>query len=312
MPAELLAAMTAALRAGDDALIESAFAESASAEMHGVLSRALHAALSSRNQAALQWRLFCIPLLIVSGGRAPLTLTGVLPDAGELKAIFDAHGTLGAMKNFALGNALASATGLAVLTPGTLWKVMHRTENTAFAPLDLPPAPIHLDSADEQVHLRFLGGVTLTSADAPDFAETAGNIAAWGMPFTKALAAQLAQPGLSLLPIPRPPMSALAALDAGRFACAELGLQLFLSNGLRKFRSRVGEAEAFVRSCADACVRIRLASPFDGTLTTEYTWPLQPGDDLEAIERSIASLLAECRVENIRISDAVEAAGAAH
>jgi hypothetical protein len=162
------------------------------------------------------------------------------------------------------------------------------------------------------VHLRFLAGVAVTAADAPGFPETSGNIGAWGMPFTRALAAQLGQPGLSLLPIPRPPMSHLRAMEAGKFAANELGLQLFLSTALRKFRSRVGEAEAAVAACRDGSLRIRLSSPFDASLSQEYAWMLQPGDDMATVSSSVFSLLEECRVTNVQIAATVQPVSASH
>ena len=129
---------------------------------------------------------------------------------------------------------------------------------------------------------------------------------------TRALAAQLGQPGLSLLPIPRSPMSHLQAIEAGQFAASELGFQLFLSNVLRKFRARVGEAEAYVFACADGSVRIHLSSPFDALLSQEYVWALQPGDDMVAVSSGIFSLLAECRVTNVQIVETVQPVSASH
>jgi hypothetical protein len=179
-------------------------------------------------------------------------------------------------------------------------------------PLDIPPEEIHITGTEEEVHLRFLTGVSVTSADAPGLTETAGNIGAWGMPFTRALAAQLGQPGLSLLPIPRPPMSPLHAIEAGKFAASELGFQLFLSAALRKFRSRVGEAEAAVAACADGSIRIRLSSPFDASLSQEYAWALQPGDDMAVVGSGIFSLLAECRVTNVQVAETIQPVSASH
>jgi len=130
--------------------------------------------------------------------------------------------------------------------------------------------------------------------------------------FTRILAAQLRQPELSLLPLPRPPMSPIRALQAGKFAESELGFQLFLSAGLRAFRSRVGEANALVAACADASVRIRLNSPFDASLSRDYTWALQPGDDIWAVGGSILSLLDDCHVTNVEVSEAVAHDSDAH
>jgi hypothetical protein len=312
-PRELLsAAMDEALRTGDDALIGQAFAQSTSLPVYRALAGALENAFKAPGDAALHLRVFAIPVLLVTGGHAPMKIPGLVTNVGELTKLFELHGTLGPMKNFGLGGALLSAAGLAALKPAALYRRSRETGLETMPPLDLPPDDIHIAGADEEVHLRFLTGVAVTAADAPGFTETAGNIGAWGLPFTRALAAQLAQPGLSLLPIPRPPMSPLQALEAGRFAESELGFQLFLSAALRKFRSRVGEAEAVVAACADGKVRIRLTSPFDTSMSQEYAWPLQPGDDMAAVSAGIFSLLEECRVTHLTVAETVQPESASH
>jgi len=308
----LAAAIEQALRADDDPLIEQALAQSTSHAVFRILTGALDTALRASGEAALHWRLFAIPILIVTGGRGPLSVPGVVADAGELKKLFESHGMLGPMKNFTIGGALVSAAGLAALKPGLIYRRARETGRENLPPLDLPPEDIRIAGTEEEVHLRFLTGVSVTSSDAPGFTETAGNIGAWGMPFAQALAAQLRQPGLSLLPIPRPPMSPLQALEAGRFVQNELGLQLFLSSALRRFRSRVGEAEAAVAACADGSIRIRLSSPFDESMSQEYAWVLQPGDDIAVVGSGVFSLLAECRVTNVQVSEIVQPVSASH
>jgi len=308
----LYAALDRLLQTGDDALIEQALDQAPSYAVFRILSEALDNALKAPGEATLQLRMFAIPLLIVTGGRSPLVVPAVVPDCGALKAVFDAHGTLGTMKNFGLGNTLASADGLATLKPGMLYRRSRETGAENLPPLDVPPEDIHLTSNEEQVHLRFLTGVSVTSADAPGFGETAGNIGAWGVAFTRTLAAQLGQPGLSLLPIPRPPMSPRQALDAGIFAKSEIGFQLFLSTALRRFRSRVGEAQAEVAACADGRVRIRLSSPFDESFSPEYEWHLQPGDDMGAVSNAIFTLLEECRVTDVQVAETVQPVSASH
>ncbi|HEX4986401.1 MAG TPA: hypothetical protein VFV71_10095 [Burkholderiales bacterium] len=304
-PTALRDAMAAALRAGDDGLIEQALAEAPSQAVRRALAAALGEAGRPPADAGLHWHVFALPVLLVCGGRAGATVPGVVPDIDALRAVFDAHGALGPLKNFALGNAFVSAAGL---RPLLLWRQAHDAGSSPFRPLALAPEPVAIADERETVHLRFLAGVSVGSAGAPAFAETAGNIAAWGMPFTRELAAQLSQPGLSLLPIPRPPMSPRQALEAGAFAQAELGLQLFLSRALRDFRSRVGDPAVHVAACADATVRIALSTPFDAGPSAEYRWPLGPADDLAAVSRSILDLLQECRLEQVEVLPEVQPA----
>jgi hypothetical protein len=308
----LSVAIEQALRAGDDLLIGQALAQSTSHAVFRKLSGALDTALRASGDATLHLRIFAIPILIVTGGSGPLIVPGVVADVGELTKLFESHGALGPMKNFGLSSALVSSAGLAALIPGVVYRRSRDTGQDNLPPLDLAPEEIRIAGTEEAVHLRFLTGVSVTSADAPGLTETAGNIGAWGMAFTRALAAQLGQPGLSLLPIPRPPMSPLRALEAGQFAENELRFQLFLSTALRKFRSRVGEAEAAVAASADGCIRICLSSPFDPSPAQEYAWVLQPGDDMAVVGSSIFSLLAECRVTNVQVAETIQPVSASH
>jgi hypothetical protein len=301
-----------ALRAGDDQVIEQALAEAPSDSVFRSLSGALDNALQSGGGGALHLRMFAVPILIVTGGSGPMILTGVIPDTGELTKLFEVHGTLGPMRNFALSGALVSASGLAALKFSEIYRRSCNMGRDVVPPLDIPPEDIRITGAGEEVHLRFLTGVSVTAADAPGFAETAGNIGAWGIPVTRALAAQLARPGLSLLPLPRPPMSHLRALEVGKFAQKELGFQLFLSTALRKFRARVGEAEAHVGACADSTIRIRLSTPFDASLSQEFCWAVQPCDDMGVVSKAILSLLDECRVTNVQVAGSVQPVSASH
>lgn len=306
VPAPLTAAMRQALQAQDNALIERAFAEAGSPEQVRMLTEALESALSgSGDNAAAHLRLFAVPIVIVTGGRAPLRVPGVLTDAARIEALLRIHGALGQLENFALNRVLTSAAGLARLEPATLYRLARQVDTGQSPSLDVAPETLDIVSTEEQAHLRFLTGVAVAPAGAPGFAETAGNIVRWGLPLTRELAAQLAQPGLSLLTIPRPPMSLRRALEAGVFAQREIGLQLFLSAALRSLRARSGEPRALVGAHADGSVRVRLRSPFD-TQEREYAWLLQRGDELDAVSRAIFTLLEACRVMDVQSLDAIE------
>jgi hypothetical protein len=307
----LLSDLREALEAGNDARIEQALAEAASRPVRDALAHALDAALEARGEAGLVMRVFAIPLLIVTGGRGLAVVPGIVPDVGELRKQFEKHGALGQSKNFGLSNALTTAARLAEVKPSMLYRLTRGLGQEGFRPPDLAPQDIEVDSGEERVHLRFLIGAALTPANAPGFTETAGNIGAWGLPFTQTLARQLGQEGLSLLPIPRPPMNLQRALETGRFALREMEFQLYLSNALRRFRARVGDPDATVASYSDGSVRISLGSPFDASLACEYRWPLYPEDDLGAVSNSIFGLLAECRLETVQVAETVWLATAA-
>jgi hypothetical protein len=308
---ELVQAMTSALRAGDDAAIARALDRSGGGGVLQRLSRALDAALEPGNEPGPVMRFFAMPVLFVAGGRETV-IHGVVPDVGKVQRVFEEHRALGESKNFGLGNALVGASQLAGVKPSLLFRRAGQAEAGGYLPLDFRPDDIRVASKEEGVHLRFLVGASILPAHAPGITETAGNIGSWGMPMTRLLAEQFGQEGLSLLPIPRPPMSLRRALAAGRFAERELGFQLFLSAALRNFRSRVGEPDATVASNADRSLRIRLASPFDASLDHEYRWPLESGDDFGAVKASLFGLLEECRVVRVHVVEDLQTSEAAH
>ena len=308
----MLVAVESALAAGDNGRIAGALRAATSVQARQALHRAAETAFNPPQDAALAVRLFAVPLILVAGGLESGKIPGVIPDVAALRNLFESNGALGQARNFGLGNTLVAAQTLSAFSPALRYRISRAAAQPDFQQLDLVPADVELVSSEEQAHLRFIVGAVMTPRDAPDFTQTAGNIGAWGMPFTRELAEQLGQAGMSLLPIPRPPMGFHGALLAGRFAWREVGFQLFLSSNLRKFRSRTGEPDVSVAAFADSSVRVRLDSRLDETFKTEFTWPLDPDDDLAAVSDSIFGLLAECRLDFVDVADTVQPLSASH
>lgn len=306
----LVAEVGRLLGTGREDEIRDALGRPASAEGSRALDQAIDIALAHAADASLTLRRFAFPVVLVAGGLAPGKIPGVVPGIGELRELLALHGALGQAAHVALDDALADEAGIEALRLARLYETARNVEGGA-ADLQLAPSDIVLQSTDETAHLRFLFGAALTPRDAPDLAETAANIGAWGLPWTRALASRLAQPGLSLLPVPRPPLPLRQALRAGRFIWREIGFQLFLSTTLREYRARIGEPDVSVASIADGSVRVRLGSTLDDT-SAEFRWPLAQADDLAAVGAAIFGLLAECRLDNVQVAQAVELAAAPH
>jgi hypothetical protein len=169
----------------------------------------------------------------------------------------------------------------------------------------LQPEPIKVAGSREQVHLRFITGAGITPQHLPSFLESASNIGTWGMAMTKELARQLAQSGLEILPMPRPPQPLLTAAHAGRRAQLEAALSLFLGNTLRKFRMAVGDPEAVLSAHkldnGAGELRLSLSTPFDDSLFEGFAWPLQPQDDTVEVSQLFQTVLAECRVPSVTV-----------
>lgn len=293
---KLAAELDHALAAGDDAVIRAALRGGPPAVVRRVW-QALSAAIDGGDGIGLH--LFAIPLVIVAGARTQLVMPGALPEIEKITALLEQHGAVGATRNFGLGNALCAAEAVESLPSSALWRAVRDPAQRAVVDT-LLPEPLAVGPGREQVHLRFLVGAGVTPQHLPSFLESASNIGSWGMALTRELTRQLAQPGLEVLPMPRPPQPLVKAVYVGRAAQLEAALSLFLSNNLRRFRMSVGDPEAVLsaHALADGAgeLRLSLSSPFDESMLEGFCWPLHPLDDLDAVAQLFHQALADCRL----------------
>lgn len=297
--------LDALLDSGAGAEVQSLLREAPSAECYRHLQQMLAKLVNKpeRGETVIA-RLFAIPLVIVAGTKQQTELPDALPDIAAVSALLEQHGVLGAGRNFGLGNALCSMETLACLSPSLLrqWAAQLRSGG---APLELAGSAVPIKPGREQVVLRFLVGATVGPAHVPSVMETGSNVGAWGIPLTKLLAAQLARPGLDVLPIPRAPVPMYLAADAGRAAQIELAFSLFLSNAVRQFRMAVGDPSVVLSAHrlneGGAELRVSLSSAFDESMLEGFKWPLYPADDHQEIVNKIKNLLEECRLSDQRV-----------
>lgn len=262
------------------------------------------------NEGAIVARIFAIPVVLVVGTKGRAVVSGVIPDIAEITALLDQHGAIGATRNFGLSNAAAALHTLERITPGQAYRWAHDFMRTG-APCDIASDPIVVAPGREQVHLRFLVGAGIGAVGAPSFVETASHIGKWGVPLTQLLSKQLAQPGVELLALPRPPVQLLKAAHAGRCAQLELAFSLFVSNSARTMRSASGDPTAIISAHCDATgmfeLRISMSTALDDTVLEGFRWPLHPLDEFQRIVGSITALLEECRIGDVRLIGSVVA-----
>ena len=302
-------ALAALLAPGQGEQLVAVFATAPSVAVYRHLWRVLgqceRAALA---EGSLGVTLFALPLVIIAGidgeDRARATLPCVLDDAELLASMMREHGALAGNQSFALANVLvgAAAIDLDRLPDLLAWRTLPAVASPGRG---FEPAPIALSSGPETVHLRFLPGnaIAAPTADVLRSDEVGG----WGMPFTQSLGRQLAAPGTSVLALPRAPQSLLRALWQGRVAQRETGAHLFAANAIRKLRASVGEPTAVISAhCAPAApgggeVRLSLSSPFDAKAAEGFRCPLYPLDRIGDVVAMLADLLAQCRVNDVRV-----------
>lgn len=289
--APLAHAMRELAASGRDDEISAVLAAAPSQQVYGRLWRALCAAVERPPSSAegVGARVFAMPWIIVCGAGAATTVSCVLPQVAEVTRVLEANGVFGVSRNLGLGNVLCSMATLEALRPSEVlqWSQAPGTR-------DVAPAPIHVARGLEEVHVRFLLGAAIAPAHLPDIVETGANVGQWGTAALRAMTVQLATPGVQVLPLPRPPAGLYTAAYAGRAAGIEAAFNLFMSNGVRRFRMAIGDPSVTVSAHAGGELRVTLWTPFDDSLIEGFRWPLHPADDLDALELTITSMIAEC------------------
>jgi len=119
-------------------------------------------------------RLFVIPLVLVAGAKSKATLADIVPDIGEITALLETHGAVGATRNFGLSNALAPLQTLGRITPSQVYRWTHNFTASG-VPREIEAEAIEVAPGREQVHPRFLIGAGIARRVAPSFLETAAN-----------------------------------------------------------------------------------------------------------------------------------------
>jgi hypothetical protein len=255
--------------------------------------------------------LFALPVVIVVGATAATSeqvadaLTGVLTDVERVNALLRTHAALGGNQSATVAAPLIAADALDIAWLPTMLAWQKLSPDNVAAERELRPAPMSVHRNQESVHLRFLLGTAIGAPAVDLFGDGGGG--AWLMPLAQELSRQLASTGVSALALPRPPQAPLLALQHGRAAQREVGAQIFASNAIRRFRSRVGEPSAVIS--AHRCegspgggeLRLSLSSPFDPLPAEGFRCPLFPSDRAGDVATMLLDLLHDCRVADVRV-----------
>lgn len=301
---ELREQMCAAILANQTQDIEDAFDRAPSLAVLRMLARVLAQAHVSAGQAkagdsALPSTVFAMPIVVVAANGSPIQIPGALPNVGEVVELMKANGALRGNQTFAMSNALAASHAFSLeKLPNTLgwWQLENQSQ------IAVEKASMQVPANQESVFLRFLVGTAIAGPGVDLLNEK--DTGKWGMPFTQTFAKQLGGGGLSLLAMPRPPRTPLAALYQGRSAQREVSLQLFATNAIRKFRASVGEPEAVIsahRTANGGEVRLSLSNAFDEKGAEGFRAELFPTDRAQDIATTMQDLLRECNVENVTV-----------
>lgn len=300
--AEIAARIGSLVAAGGDAL-DAAIASSPSAAVHRHLWRAVVACVERPHGDGVAPTLFAFPIVVVaaSDDERERRLDAVIDEPGALASILVEHGALGGNRQFALAGALPAAEAIDLRA---LPALLAAASSPAHPPLDLSPAPIDARPGGERVHLRFLVGSALAASTAAICGRP--GTGAWGVPLTRALSRAIAVPGTTVAALPRAPQSLPAAVATGRLVQREAAATLFASNALRRMRASFCEPVATISAHrvdgvpSRGELRVSLSSPFDARDAEGFRCPLEPLDRVADVATMLATVLAECRVEDLR------------
>lgn len=290
--ATLTAAVRDLLARGDEGAVRDLLDWRGPPSLIRVARRCVQKALEPSAEDALRVQFFALPVVMVVAGRAPLLLPMVLADAGVLPALFEAAGALGPSRQLGFSASLCDASTLSGLSLVDLYR-RARLEGDR-RPLELPAGTLEVGTS-QSAALRFLVGSVLLAPGAPGFTETAGDAAGWGGALTRELNAQLSLPGVTLLPLARPPRAPLHALDIGRFCREEVAFQLETGGHLRDLRARHGEPAVSLRAGPGDVVEVTLSAVWSSEVRS-HRWRLHPETDLRQVFDSIEGFLRACAV----------------
>ncbi len=298
---ELRERVAASLVASETSEIADAMQRAPSLAVLRMLARVLAAAHvaagQSQSASALPTTVFALPIIIVGANATPVNVPGALPRIEEFVSLMKAGKAIRGNQTFVMSNALASGAAFSLTKlPQTLpwWQI---ADQSAVA---IEKASMQLPANQESVYLRFLVGTALAGPGVDLLTEN--DTGKWGMPFTQTFAKQLGGGTLSLLAMPRPPRTPLAALYQGLQAQREVSFQLFATNAIRKFRSSVGEPEAVIsahRTEQGGEIRLSLSNAFDEKGAEGFRAELHATDRAQDVAVMMQNLLAECNVESV-------------
>ncbi|TCW33769.1 hypothetical protein [Gulbenkiania mobilis] len=300
---DLVAVLGEMLERDEMLAISVALAMAPSQEGYKILWQALRQAVET--PAGRHAVVFAVPLVLVVGTKNKATLPDRIADVDGLNALLREHGVFRQGAEVFLSGKLLHPDALVGISAGQLYRYTRQLVDAARGlPLDLQAAPIV--AKEEGVFLRYLVGVAIQEEDDEPAVSLGGGVGSWGMPLMKFLAEALKTEGVTLFPIARPPLPVMQAIVAGNTARLEVALQVFASTQIRKLRETGQQPVAIASAHESGELHFTLSSSGDERNWEGFVWPLSALDSVPLIESNFRQLMAECRVEDVRVLERVQ------
>jgi len=289
------------LEAGDDQALAAVLANAQDHAEARVLNDRLRAVIARGNGvASSHCVVFAIPIVLVAGSRTEITIPGELPRIEAVRQLLIDCNIIAADTDLHLSSRLVERDALLDIKPSTLLQWRNTQELPADG-LQMPLEPAPITFKGDGVYLRYLVGTVIQRQDQPAAIQLNAAPGTWSMALSKLLGEQLANPILTLFPLPRAPQALLAALEDGRHAQQDIRFQVFASNTLRSLRDKGETPVAVLSTHENGELRVTLGAEKNGEEWAGFVWPLSTLDRVDLIQQMMVGLLRECHHDDIRI-----------
>lgn len=278
-----------------------ALSMAADAPTYTALWQALGAVLNARGDAEIQW--LALPVVVVSGAKQAAVLPGSVP-AEAINRVLASAPWGQALNSITWLPRLYSAAELAAVK-ADVWFAAKQNAAAAAAfaavtqparPAGSPALPIPPDQSVQVFYALAFGGHGLQAALNQPLGEAA-------LPLMQVWQQHFVTPDVTLFANPLPPLAPLAALREGSALRLRMASDVFAANAIRAVRLQSPRVGVVIGAQAGG----RLLFGFNATdgvfeiAPQVFAWPLSPGDNIDTIVQQFIDLLAECRVDNIRL-----------
>lgn len=267
-----------------------------SADAYRQIMAAVNDVLQAKTDDEAQW--FALPVVLVAGCKKEAALPADTP-VSELCACLANYPHTRAFTRATWLPRLITAGQMSEINAGQWFKAKQSPEAAAAFAAELP----------QTEKLPLAEGQSVSAAFALGYGgrELAGvlgkNLQNAALPLMQVWIEALKTPGVTLFANPLSADIPPAALTAAGHMRLRMAMDVFAANAIRAIRMqspRVGVVMAAQEGGRLVFGFNATESQFDVQPQT-FTWPLSPMDDIETVQQNFLDLLAECRVENIRL-----------
>lgn len=240
-------------------------------------------------------KLFALPIILVIGSTQQITLNNQI-DQVKLTQLLAEKQVLTHSDNSFISGKLYDIDGISKLRPSNLFRLITQLDNIDSWNEEQFSAK-EITSLGEEVHLRFLIGITLVEK-GQDQNLIPANYTKLGLNLLELISISLRHDSATIFPIPFPPCALSEASVVGEYYRNEINLSLRLSNLVKKLRLDGKYPDVKVSSQEN---KIQIEVWLANSTSPEETihWQLHRADNFPKISQTIADLFSDMQLNVI-------------